>query len=73
MAQDSKTIELSKLPTQSRSEIASMLRDLEGDAPQEPGMEQALPTRFISAGGKGAPPRWPTRFITDIKNAPKRD
>ena len=73
MEQYSQKIELSRIASDSASEVPSMVRELEGLDREESPSDLHWPTRFISAGGKSAPPRWGTRFIAaGPKSAPTR-
>jgi hypothetical protein len=74
MKRNSGTIELARLAADSKSEVPSMVSDLEGREESAPSSNTRWPTRFISVGEKVAPRRWGTRFLAaGPKSAPTRD
>jgi hypothetical protein len=74
MQLQAKTIDLTRLENDATSDVASMVDELEGHSPQELATSnRRWPARFISAGPKPAPPRWPMRFTSYQKKAPSRN
>ncbi len=73
MKHASKRIDLTKLASESKNIVESMVHELAGPEREELASDLRWPTRFISVGPKEAPPRWGTRFLAvGPKNAPTR-